>query len=481
MSRSSSVLRLRQGVFRHMLRTNDTFSVEPVPASARRGKVRDLASFWTVANVQLGSVTTGVIASLLGMSLGWAIFAIVVGNLIGCVFMAYHSAQGPKLGLPQMIQSRAQFGVFGALLPLIVAFVLYVGFYISATVLIGEALAELLNIPLTPAIWLGSVVALVITYFGYDVIHKFDRYVSLLAIGIFVVITVVLARSPMHTSGSGDWSLVVLMIAISAGWQLTWAPYVSDYSRYLPEDTSTFKTFTYTYLGAAGGGIWMMIVGALGGAVAADKIEVNPAGYIGGRFPGAPWLAYLTIAAVLILIQAMSLYSGFMSVITGIFPTAKVPNAAPARLVVAIVVGLGATVPGVLVSGNYLESFTNFILFVLYFIIPWTAINIADFYIVRKGDYKLKALFDWRDRYGAVRWAPIVIYVISLGLEIPFMNTTFYEGPFAKMFGGADFAWIVGLLVSGGLYLTVAAPGIRRRDRIADEQVRLEADLAARA
>jgi purine-cytosine permease-like protein len=30
--------------------------------------------------------------------------------------MAFHSAQGPQLGLPQMIQSRPQFGYIGALL-----------------------------------------------------------------------------------------------------------------------------------------------------------------------------------------------------------------------------------------------------------------------------------------------------------------------------------------------------------------------------
>jgi NCS1 family nucleobase:cation symporter-1 len=39
----------------------------------------------------------------------------VLGSVIGALFMAFHSAQGPKLGLPQMIQSRPQFGYYGSL------------------------------------------------------------------------------------------------------------------------------------------------------------------------------------------------------------------------------------------------------------------------------------------------------------------------------------------------------------------------------
>ena len=33
--------------------------------------------------------------------------------------MALHGAQGPQLGLPQMISSCVQFGVFGAIIPIV--------------------------------------------------------------------------------------------------------------------------------------------------------------------------------------------------------------------------------------------------------------------------------------------------------------------------------------------------------------------------
>jgi len=65
----------------------------------------------------------------------WAAIAILLGIIIGTLFMAFHSAQGPKLGLPQMIQSRAQFGYYGSLLPVIVAVLLFIGFNVFNTIL----------------------------------------------------------------------------------------------------------------------------------------------------------------------------------------------------------------------------------------------------------------------------------------------------------------------------------------------------------
>ena len=44
---------------------------------------------------------------------------VVVGNTVGGVFMALHSAQGPQLGVPQMVQTRGQFGSYGSLLVIV--------------------------------------------------------------------------------------------------------------------------------------------------------------------------------------------------------------------------------------------------------------------------------------------------------------------------------------------------------------------------
>ena len=92
----------------------ETRSVDFVPHAERFGKSRDLGNVWFVGNVNLTAMATGVVALSLGGNLIWTVIAVVLGSLFGTFFMAFHSAQGPQLGLPQLVQSRAQFGYIGA-------------------------------------------------------------------------------------------------------------------------------------------------------------------------------------------------------------------------------------------------------------------------------------------------------------------------------------------------------------------------------
>lgn|ERR1022692_47244 len=93
-------------------------AIEYVPLAERHGRPNTLFTIWFASNARITAVATGLLATVVfGLSLEWSVAAILIGNLVGCLFMAYHSVQGPRLGMPQMIQSRAQFGMFGAVLP----------------------------------------------------------------------------------------------------------------------------------------------------------------------------------------------------------------------------------------------------------------------------------------------------------------------------------------------------------------------------
>ena len=84
--------------------------VNAIPTSERHGKARDLFPVWFSANLNVGNAFFGALAVILGNNLFWAVVAVVLGNLAGAVFMSLHSIQGAKLGVPQLIQSRGQFG-----------------------------------------------------------------------------------------------------------------------------------------------------------------------------------------------------------------------------------------------------------------------------------------------------------------------------------------------------------------------------------
>lgn len=87
-------------------------SIDFIPETERHGSVFSLFTLWFAANMQITTVVTGALAVVIGLPLVWALVAIVVGNLLGGVVMALHSAQGPRMGIPQMVQSRAQFGFY---------------------------------------------------------------------------------------------------------------------------------------------------------------------------------------------------------------------------------------------------------------------------------------------------------------------------------------------------------------------------------
>src|SRR3954464_2855622 len=113
-------------------------SVDWIPHDERFGNVRDLVNVWFVGNVNLTAMATGVVALSVGANLIWTLVAIVVGSLFGTLFMAFHSAQGPQLGLPQVVQSRAQFGYLGAALTVwVLALLNYVSMNIADAILSG--------------------------------------------------------------------------------------------------------------------------------------------------------------------------------------------------------------------------------------------------------------------------------------------------------------------------------------------------------
>jgi NCS1 family nucleobase:cation symporter-1 len=447
-------------------------AIEYIPTSERHGRPNTLLTIWFASNAQITTVATGLLATaVFGLSLEWAIISILIGNLVGCLFMAYHSVQGPRLGIAQMIQSRAQFGMYGAVLPIAVVVVMYVGFFVSSAVLGGEAVAQLIHVSTDWGIVICDAVTLLMAWVGYALIHRYDRWASVLFAVVFLIITVKMltVHSPAYHATGDTAATILLVISIVVSWQITWAPYVSDYSRYLPQDTPAARTFWYTYAGAAVGGAWFMSIGALGGVLASASISSNTAGYFAGLFPSVRWLILITAILGIFAANVENLYGPFLSAAAAIFPSGKVGSAPVARLVSAGAIAVLGTLLAIGASAHFLTDLSNFVLFLLYFLIPWTAINLTDYYLVRRGHYQIEEIFKPDGIYGAVNWWAVGIYVLTIGVEVPFVNSSLYEGPIAKSMGGADISWIVGAILAGVLYYLVATR-ILRIGRPAPEQ-----------
>jgi len=436
-------------------------TIAPVPSSERHGRVRDLFTIWFGSNLMLLTIVTGVLATAVyGLPLWWAVVAIVLGNALGGISMALHSAQGPRLGVPQMIQSRGQFGGFGALVVVAVVLIMYVGFFASNLVLGGQSLHQLLpGASVDVGILLSGVVSLALCVFGYDLIHAVNRYATVIAGLVLAAALVALLVNglPAGTLSRGGFSAsgFVATLALGALWQIAYAPYVSDYSRYLPEDTPAGSTFWATYAGCVLGSVLAMAFGALIGAAAPTADAAAAMHSLTGSIG---WLVVLVLGVGICNANAINLYGGVLSTVTvgQTFKSSWVPRGRT-RVMLSAVFALVSIVMAVAGKANFLTNYTDFIFLLLYALIPWTAINLVDYYLIKRGHYDVGSFFRRNGGiYGKYNVVALTVYVIGILVEVPFFSTTLYTGPVAKSIGGADISWIVGGLVVCPLYYWVA-------------------------
>ena len=175
-----------------MAKLLESRSIDYVPLAERHGKVWHLWPVWFAGDAHLATVAVGVLGIALGGNLLWTSVAVILGCLLGTFFMAFHSTQGPQLGLPQMIQSRPQFGYTGALLVWGVAMVSYIGYNAFNQVLAGQAIHQLhpaIAATSPTAITVFALFALALAAVGYDKIHLAQRAFAYLMIAILSVFT----------------------------------------------------------------------------------------------------------------------------------------------------------------------------------------------------------------------------------------------------------------------------------------------------
>jgi nucleobase:cation symporter-1, NCS1 family len=114
---------------------------------------------------------------------------------------------------------------------------------------------------------------------------------------------------------------------------------------------------------------------------------------------------------------------------------------------------------GVLIAyvgyGHFVSNLSNFLNVLLVIFIPWSVVNLTDYFLVRRGNYDVTAFFIPDGVYGRVAWRGLLAYAIGLAAEWPFVSQLDYTGPLVKDLGGADISWIVGFFVSAIVYLAL--------------------------
>ena len=448
-------------------------SFDYIPTTERTGTVGTQVRFWFMVNATLLTAFTGALGPSLGMGLPATLIAIVTGSIFGTLFQAFHGAQGPHMGLPQMIQSRVQFGSRGAAVPTVIAALIPIGFVIFNFQSGASAYVSLVGGGVTFPTIVIAVAAAVLCIFGYRYIVKAESALAWITVANLILLTVAaIAVLPLE-SMMGNWAVTpfafLAQFGVSAGYQLAIATMVSDFTRYMPARTPGWRVSAAVFAGTISSAIW---IEALGAAVSDSFPKLDVIGALnkmGNQFGFSLGTITMIIGIVVFLtVSSVALYSGSISLLSALEAFRRLRATARLRTVTICIASAFVLTAALVLPANILASFSVFLTFLGYLLIPWTAVNLVDYYIIRRGLYSISDIV--RSDGGIYgRWGTrgLISYACGLVAMIPFLSSSIYTGPIASAMGGADISFIFGLSVSGFAYWLL----MRRVDLRAEREI----------
>ena len=445
-------------------------SIDYIPENERHAKLSNQGPFWFLGNFHFFTISIGFVGPSLGLSALWATLAGTLGIMFGTIFMAFHGSQGPEMGLPQMIQSRAQFGYRGVILALMATMFVFVGFNVVNITLIVGGLKHVFGLDPTIVAVTVVLIGALLAIYGHDMMHKAFKWALLVTLPLYAFVTIAL----MFGAGQSDvvpattfgfnWVAFASMFAIGASYNISYAPYVSDYSRYLPKNTSRAKLITALFLGASLSGGWMIGLGAwLAQQLHATDalVALNQVG--SSMIPGLGNSLVLVSVVGFLPIIALNTYSAMLTLLTGVDSIKKITPTPRARVMSIFAISVILLACVLSIKGDGVALLNTFLVVLLYFLVPWTAVNLVDYFFVRKGRYAIPHFFTPKGIYGAWQFRGIASYLIGFAAMVPFFyifdaaaGQEVFVGPLARLLEGVDIAWLVGLLVSGLSYFILS-------------------------
>lgn len=423
----------------------EPFGIESIPKEERHGRVRQTFTIWFAINLNIVTWFTGFLGVEFGLSVKYAVLAILLGNVAGAVFLGLTSAIGPKLGQPLIPWSKRAFGKTGIFGLSFLNLVNNIGWFAVNLVLSVMALQKLLPLGYHSALLLLTVATLLIAVYGYNFIHTFAHWMSIVIGILFVIMTVIsiknlpaIISSSANGPGAFNLGMFILTIAIAFSYQISYCPIGADYSRYLPEKTPVKKAWLASFLGSLSVCIWLEILGAMT-ATLAMQVHSNPMDFIARLMGVFTVPALITVILSILPVNAMAIYSGGLAALAMGIPMKRWTTAIVVGGIGALAVSFG--------GGNLADTYKNFLLVLSYWIAPWLGVMLSDFF------YHANVPAAENQSNG---WAGIAAFLCGVAISVPFMSSILYVGPIAKNYlGGADISYFLSLIVSALIYLGI--------------------------
>lgn len=440
---------------------------EPIPESARYGSVARVFTVWFTPNLVPAAFFIGtlVAANFLGLGFLTSVVAIVVGNLVGSVVVGALATMGPATGMAQMPLARLAYGK-SIIVPGLLNWISCIGWDGINSIFGATALSILTPLPFIVSLAIIVVLQGALGVVGYEAIHLFEKYMAIVLAVMFAILTVVIvgkASTGMARTdamaGADNIGAFITYVAIVASFVLAWGLYASDYTRYLPSSASRSRVFLWTVLGLTLSAGWIEILGVMVADQSTKSASDTIYTILGGSLMGA--LAMIAIVLGTIAVNAMNDYTGSLSLQAAGFRVKRVWSA----LVVAI---LGFFFTLYLNSGDFATKFENYLLFIAYWIAPWAAIVLVDWWL-RRGRVDVSQL----SRFSALPtgWWALLSLIVAFLVSVPFQQSALgfdlqknglaiVNSISSDSLHFADLGFEVGFIVAGLMYWIGAKAGL---------------------
>jgi purine-cytosine permease-like protein len=249
------------------------------------------------------------------------------------------------------------------------------------------------------------------------------------------------------------------VLIISAG-GLGWTENAADYSRYLPRDTPKAKTFWSATLGAAIPSILLELLGATAYLVSPQVTAATgvPASFASWFF----WPFLILALPQLFAINTLDMYSSGVTL-----QAIGVPFKRWGCVLVDTIICGGVTAL-VIFKGNFYTDLSGFLDYIVVWLGPWFGIMAVD-YLLRRGRYDADSLaaksggIYWRN--GGLNWKALLSLALGMFAAMMWINAAFYvpsyTSPISNATHGADFSWLLGLVVGGLAYFVLSVRSVR--------------------
>jgi NCS1 family nucleobase:cation symporter-1 len=462
---------VREGVYGERVVALEPGGIEYISESERHGRPLGLFWMWASPNLEFATVYVGVLPVVLFGGGFWpTAVALLLGTALGSLFQGLLSVMGPRLGVAQMVESRAGFGFFGNLLPAGLQVLTAGAGWVAVNSVSGafalQTFCAAVRLPVPGfvlALGMVVLVEILVAFAGYNFIHAIERWVFPFLAVVFLACTVIIfvhARpgtgfnAAAAVTGGGPVGAFIIAVFFAFAYAASWNPYASDYSRYLARGTSQLRVALSSGLGLLVTCGVLEVAGAALATVAGTRwlqSDIPTSQFVEPLPEVLVVVAPLAICVGAVSANAINLYSSAMSFLSmGVRVTARLRRALAAAGfgMLGFLVGFLVVKTGQVGPGGTGGAYENFLFFSTYWIVAFLGVVLTD-WAMRRGRLDTALVFDRQHS----NWRGVAAFLLGIAACVPFMNQSLYVGWVASTFPQTgDLSFAVGFVVSAAAY-----------------------------